>query len=482
MVPQVARNLSPAITAVPVNNPPAGFRARQFQWSAGGSTITSVAAGQLVVSVDNPPQETWAELPAIMAAWLPPPYVPQVSPKLPQGGITPPQVDQPPMTATPNILILDDPRLPQTGAKFPVNFVAPVVNNPPFSHLGRAQREVMRAWQPLELAPQTGAKFPVNFVAPVVNNPPFSHNGRAQREVFRAWQPLDPAPQRTGPFAVIPPSQVDIPPNTAGPKFVWIEDQPLPQVSRKLPQPGADNPPFGQRQFNWEYFGDPVVVTIGRNDLIPVITVSTADPPPVRRGGEQRLVAELWKAPDPAPQLPWHLNPAFEGVRVDNPPFHRVGELRVLFDHWKPLDPAPQEAAQLDPSITDSGIPLVLPPSGLAQRTIDAYRRALNYVGQPLRISVRRYTGTGAARTYHDTPIRARAIGLQDRELTNAMLEGALHIIALATDLSDAGFALPLRHTDKLVIAGQECAITDLDSDTRRVNGTLIAYDLKVKG
>lgn len=123
-----------------------------------------------------------------------------------------------------------------------------------------------------------------------------------------------------------------------------------------------------------------------------------------------------------------------------------------------------------------------MPPSGVAARAIEAYRRALNYVGSPARITVRRYAGTGAARTHSDTTIVARAIGLHDRELAGAMLEGTLRVIALAQDLVDAGFALPLEQSDKIVIDGKEYAISGFDDETRRINGTLIAYDLQVKG
>ena len=106
-----------------------------------------------------------------------------------------------------------------------------------------------------------------------------------------------------------------------------------------------------------------------------------------------------------------------------------------------------------------------------------SYRRELKDI-----VTVRRYAGAGQNRPYFDVEAHARVIGYQPHELVAGILQGDRKAILLVEDLINAQFQLPLRPTDRIVIRGQECAIEAADDSTRRVEGELIAYELRVRG
>jgi hypothetical protein len=110
----------------------------------------------------------------------------------------------------------------------------------------------------------------------------------------------------------------------------------------------------------------------------------------------------------------------------------------------------------------------------------NAYRLALSQFEVVL---FRRYTGTGALRTATDYPVRARVLGYQPDELTGGIVQGERRVIALAEDILNTGFVLPLTETaDKIVIRGRELAVKAVDDNTRRVGGELIAFDIRCGG
>lgn len=114
------------------------------------------------------------------------------------------------------------------------------------------------------------------------------------------------------------------------------------------------------------------------------------------------------------------------------------------------------------------------------EETIAGYRRAFQPNSTAL---VRRYSGSGAGRPHSDSSaILARDMDYQPAELTATVLQGDRKVILFAQDLVDSGFALPLTTNDRIVIGGKELAIVRLDDRTRRVAGTLIAYELQVRG
>lgn len=106
-----------------------------------------------------------------------------------------------------------------------------------------------------------------------------------------------------------------------------------------------------------------------------------------------------------------------------------------------------------------------------------AYKRTL-----PEEVSIRRYTGTGQARTYSDFTASARVTGYRPSELLGTVTQGDQMAIVLAKDLTDNGLILPVTTGDRIVVHGKEHAIASVDGNTRRVGGELIAYEIGFKG
>lgn len=104
------------------------------------------------------------------------------------------------------------------------------------------------------------------------------------------------------------------------------------------------------------------------------------------------------------------------------------------------------------------------------------YRRQINENGRA--VSIRRYSGTGPSRTHVDTATRAYVRNYGSDELVGAIVQGDQVAIALVDDLAAI---LPVRITDKLVIAGEvEKAIRNVRK--REVGGTLIALEIHAAG
>jgi hypothetical protein len=99
-------------------------------------------------------------------------------------------------------------------------------------------------------------------------------------------------------------------------------------------------------------------------------------------------------------------------------------------------------------------------------------------------IFIRRYTGQGTNRPFHDTPVRARIVGYAPDELVGGITQGDRRVIVLAEDLIEQQFSLPITKSDKVFASRlpSELAILGVDDSTRRVAGVLIAYDLQCRG
>jgi hypothetical protein len=107
-----------------------------------------------------------------------------------------------------------------------------------------------------------------------------------------------------------------------------------------------------------------------------------------------------------------------------------------------------------------------------------AYARTL-----PERVTLRRYTGATTNRPRFDVEnVRARTVGYLPDELVGNILQGDRKMIVFADDLTGSGFTLPVTNNEKVVVRGKELAILAVDDSTRRVNGTLIALELQVRG
>lgn len=113
---------------------------------------------------------------------------------------------------------------------------------------------------------------------------------------------------------------------------------------------------------------------------------------------------------------------------------------------------------------------------GLADRVLEVYRQQIERLGQT--VAIRRYTGTGPARTHVDTATRAYVRNYSSNELVGAIVQGDQVAITLIDDLSGI---LPINTNDKFVISGEpEKAIKNVRK--RRVGDTLIALEIHAAG
>jgi len=108
------------------------------------------------------------------------------------------------------------------------------------------------------------------------------------------------------------------------------------------------------------------------------------------------------------------------------------------------------------------------------------YARHLFNVGEF--VTIRRYTGSGLNRPRFDAKARARVTGYVPSELVGTINQGDRRVICSAEDLVNAGFAMPVTATDKIVVHGRELAIVSVDDNTRRLQGELIALEIQARG
>lgn len=111
------------------------------------------------------------------------------------------------------------------------------------------------------------------------------------------------------------------------------------------------------------------------------------------------------------------------------------------------------------------------------------YRDQLNAHGED--IAIRRYTSTGAApRTYVDRVCRARITGYLPSEIVGSITQGDRRVIVLAEDLEGESPPFAPTKSDKVVASRfvNDLAIISIDDSTRRIDGTLIAYEFQVRG
>jgi len=109
-----------------------------------------------------------------------------------------------------------------------------------------------------------------------------------------------------------------------------------------------------------------------------------------------------------------------------------------------------------------------------------SYRRMMDEVGEE--VVMRRYTGSGANRPYFDAPVMARVVDFKPADFVGDILMGDRSLIVIAQDLIDAQVPMGVRKGDKCVVRGKELNIEAVDDNTRRVQGELIAYEIRVRG
>ena len=110
-----------------------------------------------------------------------------------------------------------------------------------------------------------------------------------------------------------------------------------------------------------------------------------------------------------------------------------------------------------------------------ASEAVTTYREMVADVGQP--VAIRRYTGTGPARSPVDTATMAYVRYYASNELIGGIVQGDQVAIALVDTLSAI---LPVTTNDFLVIGAKEHAIKN--PMKRVVSGVLIALEIHAKG
>jgi hypothetical protein len=114
---------------------------------------------------------------------------------------------------------------------------------------------------------------------------------------------------------------------------------------------------------------------------------------------------------------------------------------------------------------------------GSATRMRAMYRKLCKHA-----VIIRRYTGSGDARSKKDYTVRGNARLYATSELAEGILQGDVKAIALVEDLTAQGFVLPLStSTDRVVYNGRERAIL-VPGDRAALDSTLIAYEIQARG
>lgn len=109
-----------------------------------------------------------------------------------------------------------------------------------------------------------------------------------------------------------------------------------------------------------------------------------------------------------------------------------------------------------------------------------SYRVMMNAVGET--VTIRRYTGSGANPTYFDADVMARVTDYLPHEIVGDIQQADRKIILLAEDMIDAQVPLDLRNGDKVVVRGKVLNIEAADDNTRRIQGVLIAFEIRARG
>jgi hypothetical protein len=223
-LPQVGARVAPLLEqpAVVADDPP--FRYRRFQWGEGPAVVTEITLSGLIEPVDGPPrfrpfQDT--------SLWQPGPPEPIVHKKVPNAFLHLLIEDnhEPPGGSSPKIVAVDDPPLPQRGAKYPHITVAVVADDPP----RLKQSQDRSAWQVQAPQPQVGARL----TPPSVDEPP-----RKKVDQDRsAWHFAAQLPQVGAKYPIPTPVVADEPHRRRGfqDTAAWQPPAPLPTLRKKLP-------------------------------------------------------------------------------------------------------------------------------------------------------------------------------------------------------------------------------------------------------
>lgn len=77
---------------------------------------------------------------------------------------------------------------------------------------------------------------------------------------------------------------------------------------------------------------------------------------------------------------------------------------------------------------------------------------------------------------------RARVTGYRLDEISSGIAQGSRRVLLSVEDLIDAGWPVPPRRNDKIVVRGRVLNVEQVDDSTHLVAGTLMAYQIEAKG
>lgn len=97
-------------------------------------------------------------------------------------------------------------------------------------------------------------------------------------------------------------------------------------------------------------------------------------------------------------------------------------------------------------------------------------------------VYVRRLANYGDSPPHQDYSARARVTRHAPQELVGAVQQFELLAIVYADDLTEGGLTLPITNRDKLVVGSRVHGIVSADDNTRKVYGTLIAFEIRASG
>lgn len=108
------------------------------------------------------------------------------------------------------------------------------------------------------------------------------------------------------------------------------------------------------------------------------------------------------------------------------------------------------------------------------------HRMMIDAVGEE--VTFRRYSGLPPSRSIAaSATVKARVTGYQPDELVGGVGQGDRRLIVLDEGL-DAIAPLKVGDNEKVVVRGREMTIAAVDDSTRRIAGTLIAYEVRASG
>ena len=84
-----------------------------------------------------------------------------------------------------------------------------------------------------------------------------------------------------------------------------------------------------------------------------------------------------------------------------------------------------------------------------------------------------------AGRPLRDAIRAAKVVGFDEAEIVGGIQEGARKMIVLASGIT---WSDPLREGDLAIVDGAELYVNTVDDQRRRVDGTLIAYEVTAGG